>query len=145
VTDNEQKQKPTASARIRMALYITLGLALVCLMGGNEGWIISGLLFFFVAGPLVFALIPLQLAERKNVEPSKTIAPALFKLLIGVGVEAASVIFFNHWAAITGPPSVVALLGVAGMIVGLWPLLDGAASLLRTLRARSDKSEGSSK
>lgn len=64
--DPEPIKKPSDSDRLRIALFIVLGVATLCLAGGASwamGWIISGGLFFLVALPLLFAYLAVKSAE----------------------------------------------------------------------------------
>lgn len=128
-----------AKSVVKNSLVIVLGLATLALLGGTSGWLISGALFFLLGLPLIFTMVILQRAYPVKSENSKkSRATAWGKIAVGLVVEIPSFAWCSHYFAIVGPEGVLAIFGLVGILVGIWPLFDGTMSLIRASKESTE-------
>ena len=109
----------------RKALLATFALCAVLMFFGANGQVIAGLLFFFIALPLIFVVgISLWRKPKQPKQPKRTLASSL-KLLLGLVLIVVGVLVMIDGSSRSGPAALIAIFGIPIVAVGLLPLVDG--------------------
>jgi archaellum biogenesis protein FlaJ (TadC family) len=109
----------------RKALLATFALCAFLMFFGGNGQVIAGLLFFFIALPLIFVVgVSLWRTPKQPTQPKKTLVSSL-KLLLGLALIVFGVLVIIDGSSRSGPAALIAIFGVPIVAVGLLPLVDG--------------------
>ena len=146
MTDNEPFKKLPVSGYLKIALYIVLGVATLCLAGGYMGWIASGGLFFLGAVPLFISYLiakgvessranannPTSLTDEQRTELS---ARGTAKAIMGIIVLAIpfGILISKPWdnEMAAGVGSIFCWIF---MLFSLWPILGGVVDLRKSIK-----------